>query len=237
MATFQGKTVGGSLASAIGLAAAIDPEPISKGILLAATGFIALTNAILQAFGVGPDPNNVPASQLEQAFEAASDNVQMLYKAGMISDAQRQQINQALLAQGTAYYQQIIGKGGDVKPFQDGLANMTATIRAEAAARPAVTGSQELTLNAARSLYLSGSGWYPGSLQKAAELTDGIVNDLLSNPIVQMGGVAAGIGNDILGLFGGTAASNGTANAQSPNAKYVGWGVIGVVALKILHFF
>lgn len=166
--------------------------------------FLHMAESMLHIFG-GPDPNNVPASQLEQAIEAAADNIQALYRAGLITNSQRLQGQQALLYQGQQAFQSIISRGGDVKPFANGLQNMTRVVsNVMAANQPQTATGQTLSVATAQQYYKSGPGWYPGSTLKAAQLTDAFVQDITSNPLTQLGGVVGAITDPIMSIFSGT---------------------------------
>ena len=234
--------MGNFLNAGLGTATAVDPEPISKGILAAAYGFSQLTQTILHVFGIGPDPNNVPASQIEQAFELAQRNINAIWHAGMLTDAQQHQGVTVMYQQAQAYLQQIIQQASDKKPYQQALANLqnsmvpSLTLSKVIASRGPQLTPKTLTLAGARQYYEGGAGWYPGSVQKAAELTDGFINDMLSSPIAQIGGLASGVGSDILSLFGETTGAPATQQTHGTSkASLVGWAAIGLVVLKLIH--
>jgi hypothetical protein len=166
------------LSSSLATAAAADPEPISKGILAVAA---AISKIFSQA-----DPRQVPAAQIEQAFEAAANNLCYVAQAGMITKAQAVAGMQQFLQAGIEYE----GKANLGNAAVKGAANMTKVINDEIKALQALPpiASTPLDLAKARSLYQSGSGWYAASLQTATQLTDAYLTAIPT-------GLGAGIGD------------------------------------------
>lgn len=147
---------------------------------------LAALTSILKSLFRGADPRQVPASQIEQAFEAAADNLYAIAQAGMITVPQAVAGMQAFLEQGIAYEAKANLGEASVK----GAANMTKVIKDEikvAHALPPIA-PVALDLSKARTLYKSGGNWYAASLQTAAQLTDAYLEALPT-------GLGAGIGN------------------------------------------
>jgi hypothetical protein len=158
--------------------------------------------AIAKKLFRGADPAQVPAAQIEQAFEAAANNLYYVAQAGMISKEQAAAGMQVFLQQGIEYE----GKANLGAAAQKGAANMTKVIQAE------ITGVMSLgaisavplDLAKARTLYQTGSGWYAASLQTAAQLTDAYLGSLTSGlaaTLASLAGSPVKLGAVGLGVF------------------------------------
>ena len=173
-----GALASGSLAE---FAALAGPIGITVGIVL----------TILSRVFHGADPNQVPAAQIEQVFEAAADNVYALQKAGYLVFAESSAGMQKLISAGNLYYQQAVQSNPqyaqDRRPFVNGQANMTKVINAEiqAASLLPPAGLLPFDQTAAHALYVQdGAGWYSASVDAAVGLTDGFMLALRqANPV------------------------------------------------------
>ena len=232
----------GAASGGLATAAAIDPEPISKT-------FLTIAATMSRLFGFGANPQQVPASQLEQSIEAAADNVHRMYIHGLITLQQKQQGITALLQLGTQQFQQYItraqqtGDSNTYKAFTAGLQNMTKVVTDVARTNPTPTPSGEtLSVQSASKYYVTTAEgkWYPGSVDRAAQLANSLIQDWQSSVTAQIGGIAGTIGDEVLSLFGaaGQPAAGQTSQQSTvkSNSKLVGWGVIGFIAAKLLHF-
>jgi hypothetical protein len=143
----------------------------------------------------GADPRQVPASQIEQAFQAGTNNVWAVAKAGMISRDEVLVAMRAFLQKGDEFYKEnekALGPAGE-----KGKANMHKVVDVQIAAAPreiAVTRTRSLDLVAARQLYMpvTKSGWYPASLEAGRRLVDLYLSDLPQNVGEKAASVAAG---------------------------------------------
>lgn len=129
----------------------------------------------------GADPRQVPASQIEQAFEAASNNLHYVAKAGMLSRDEAVAGMRVFLQKGDEFYKEnekALGKAGE-----KGKANMHKVIEAEIAVTQqlvATARTRSLDLVAAQALYEKPgkAGWYKESLEAAARLVDSYLTSL-----------------------------------------------------------
>jgi hypothetical protein len=171
-------TAVGSLgAGAVGAFAAM-AGPIGLG--------VAAALEILSVCFKGADPNQVPAAQIEQVFEAGADNLLALAKAGYLTAAEAQLGMQRLIQAGQLYYQQAVSSNRqyaqDPKPFVNGQKNMTSVINAEMVPLATLAPQAVKPWNAAAAhpLYIQdgAKGWYSGpgqSIDAATSLTDGFM--------------------------------------------------------------
>ena len=149
----------------------------------------AAAAAVLEVISIcfkGADPNQVPAAQIEQVFEASALDMQYLATAGYLTKAEATAGMEKLIQAGDAYYAQAVTNNPqyarDQRPFKNGQANMTKSIREF---EGTVANLPEVTLlpwdqNSASSLYIQegARGWYsqPGqSIEAATNLTNGFM--------------------------------------------------------------
>lgn len=190
---------------------------------------------ILAKIFKGADPRQVPASQIEQAFEAASDNLYVVAKVGMITKEQAAYGMQLFLQKGVEYYAQMpqLGKAGN-----KGAGNMGKIIKDEITAVLAlpVVAPVPINITKAHALYKAnfpggGKGWYAKSVEAGNKLADDFlkaVQEAGSSPAQAAAGSASGPG--------ATAAAV-AAVAGSPSKLFgLGVGAFAVVGLlrKIL---
>jgi hypothetical protein len=157
------------------VASIVTPIPIAGQIL---GPVIALLSKIFK----GADPFQVPASRIEQAFEAGSDNLLLIAQSnGMISREEAAQGMQIFLQKGIEYYDQMVARDPRIqRAAEKGKRNMSQVIQDEirgVLAKP-VLKMQPIDLGEARKLYLRAGlpGWYPESLQAGANLADEFLN-------------------------------------------------------------
>jgi hypothetical protein len=132
----------------------------------------------------GADPSQVPASIIEQAYEAAADNLYYLFiKAHMLTrDICIQGIN--ALGQGCQQAEQTAAQAGTVssQALRRALANAGSVIAAEAsgaAAEADAATTQVVDLAKARTYYTQlQKGWYATAISNANALTDAFVSNL-----------------------------------------------------------
>lgn len=146
---------------------------------------VAVVLSILGRIFKGADPNQVPAAQIEQVFEAAADNGLYLARAGYLSISEAQTFMQKLIQAGDLYYQQAVSSNAqyrnDPRPFTNGQANMTKVITNEITGENALAGVTPIPVIpwdavAGPALFIQDGapGWYsaPGeSIDAAAQLT------------------------------------------------------------------
>ena len=184
------KSLTGSASTGLGAAAL---APLAAGpVGLVATPIMMLLGKIFH----GADPRQVPASQIQQAFEAASKNLHYVAKAGMISREEAVAGMRFFLPKGDEYFKQnekALGKAGTA-----GKAGMHKTIEAEIAATQrlvATTRTRSVDLAKAHMVYVGANSqgqitaagglqdgrpghWYVESLQAAGRLVDSYLASL-----------------------------------------------------------
>lgn len=128
----------------------------------------------------GADPRQVPASQIEQSFEATADNMLSLARNGYITKPQAQSAIQQLINTGNQYYESVpqLGKAGS-----KGTKNMDAVIGDVLTAvsdLPDTITSKPYDPSAAQALFIKGGkGWYEPSIQASQNLTNQFLTNLL----------------------------------------------------------
>jgi hypothetical protein len=129
----------------------------------------------------GADPNQVPAAQVEQAFEAAGDDFLALLKAKYITTSEALTAIQACLAAGIQYFNNMLATDpvakADPRPFKNGLANMRdKSFPPEVAEAKTINVVQAIPWDpaAAAKLYLQPGlkGWYSDSLAAGIRLVE-----------------------------------------------------------------
>ncbi|MDE1941160.1 MAG: hypothetical protein KGI66_03505 [Patescibacteria group bacterium] len=132
----------------------------------------AIGKLIGSIFG-GADPMQVPASQIEQAFEATADNVSKLAKAGYLSKDQAQAALAYLKQTGNGYYSQVASTLGS--PAGKGEQNMDSVLQGniDAVGKLDANTAVKPWDAAANSLLMptSEKGWYGNSLSAASNFT------------------------------------------------------------------
>jgi hypothetical protein len=161
---------GAKIASTILTAAAI-AGPAAP--IVAAVG--ALAAFVLSVFGGGCGSPCTDASQVEQIYENAADNLYAVGKAGMISGPEAVAGMQSFISTGQ-HHESLFG----TKQANNGAANLTKVIQAEIAAAQSLPAArtQALNLTKAQSLYIGGAGWYGSSTAAAATLTNQYLSSL-----------------------------------------------------------
>lgn len=136
---------------------------------------IGLGLILVHFLGHGCGEACIDAAKAEQIYEAAADDVYAVFKLGMITAAQAVAIMVHLFSAGT----QHMGTFGTAQANKGAL-NMQRVISAEIADLPKTPQpkAQPLNLDAARAAYVTGPGWYPDSLQAAAQLADSYLEAL-----------------------------------------------------------
>lgn len=168
------KSLTGSASTALGAAAL---APLAAGpVGLVATPIMMLLGKIFH----GADPRQVPASQIEQAFQAASNNLNYVAKVGMISRDEAVAGMRVFLQKGDEFYKEnekALGKAGTA-----GKANMHKVIEAEIAGLRDVasTRTRSLDLVAAQAFYEKPgkAAWYKESVEAAGRLADSYLASL-----------------------------------------------------------
>lgn len=149
--------------------------------VMAAGAVIAFAGSIFK----GADPRQVPASQIEQTYEALADNLYALFaNARMIT---RDLAVGGMQAAITAVQDALATSGLGVAA-QKALVNAVNVIQAEMQAAqnlPDAPATMPIDTAAARQYYIgqgvSAPGWYDIAVQKAATLTDQFLNGLTSS--------------------------------------------------------
>lgn len=143
-----------------------------SGATLGISAVIAGVVAVVLSLFKGANPLQVPAAKIEQAFEAAADNLfALVVKASMITPAQAVAAMHLLI--NAADNQEIQANLGVAA--QKAITNLTTVINNEIAAVPGVHATTR-TINVvqAHSFYVqpNTAGWYPDSITAAAKMTD-----------------------------------------------------------------
>jgi hypothetical protein len=130
---------------------------------------VVVASLLASMIGGGCGSACIDASKAEQIYEAATDNLWATYKAGMVSKAQFLNGAKMFLQSG----QQHMATFG-TSQAKKGMTNMANVINAMISGAGAVAppAPAPVDFGAAHALYVSGGGWYPDSLQAAAQLTD-----------------------------------------------------------------
>lgn len=155
-----------------GLISAATAAPILVAIPIVGAA-VAVVLLALHFIGHGCGAPCIEGSKAEQIYEAAADNLYLVYKLGMISAVHAIAGMAYLISAGTHHLQSF-----NTDAANRGITNMTTTIHAEVRdvqVTPAPK-AKALDLNAAHAVYVTGPGWYPESLAAAAQLTDEILN-------------------------------------------------------------
>lgn len=137
----------------IGATAALSSALATGGALAIGTATLGIGAAVFGIYEllsklIGPDPNNVPASEIEQIFELAGWNLENLTAGtttgnpgnafepsggpGLISQAECLAGFQAFLGAVTTYEQQAESQYHDVTPFSAAIVNATNVIQEQA---------------------------------------------------------------------------------------------------------
>jgi hypothetical protein len=185
-----GLSVAGSVVTAAAHGAALTGSAATVAAIGSAATIVGLVATpvliLLAKIFHGADPRQVPASQIEQAFEAGANNLYAVGKAGMISRDEAIAGMRAFLKKGEEFYKLpdiVLGKAEE-----KGLANMRVVIGKEIAAAErdlAVTRARLLDVKAARPLYVkfAPGRWYRESVDAAAKLADAYLASLPTNAV------------------------------------------------------
>lgn len=171
---------GTTAVTALGLGVATAPATL--GISAAIAGLVAVFSSLFH----GADPRQVGSSQIEQAIEAAADNLYALAKNGMIYVAEAVVGMETLLAQGQQNEQSWGGQAGS-----RGYTNLTNVINAEIAAVKLLSDNvtQEIDLQKAQAWYVQkgpAGTWYDVSIDAANQLTDSFLQALPARSLAGM---------------------------------------------------
>jgi hypothetical protein len=188
----------GDFMSAIGIVAALNAT-LGVGVGGTLAGISAVGGPIGIAVGAallivshifhGADPLDVPASQVEQAFDAAGRNLVDIEQSAYLTQAETLDGLRMILKAGTLYYNQILETNPaakkDPKPFTDGIKTLTTCLNAYIIeAQKWMTGGEAARPwdeTAAQKIYIAPNthGWYPQSLESALTLTNGYTKTVL----------------------------------------------------------
>jgi hypothetical protein len=180
----------------------------------------------------GADPRQVPASQIEQAFEVAAFNVMAVGRAGMLSRSEVLAAIDFLRKKGEEFYRQTPGLG---KAGTKGLANMRMVLNAQVAdagRSVPVTRTKALDLGAAKRLYipLGKSGYYAESLQAATRLTDQYLSALPKN-VVEKAANAVGKAKSAVGKV--ASALDAPVSESLPVPTWALAGAVGLLGMAL----
>jgi len=178
--------------------------------------------AVIKLFSFGPDPNNVPASQIEQTFEYAADLINVgLYQGDYISQQDAIQYCQAMIQAAQSSELQAPQAVKDSKPFKDGSAHAamvinTYTITGIKRIQPsalapwnAAAANQRLMdimsgkVDTSRQGNMNEIGphhWYPTSVQQGLSIVQGIIAQIDKQNTYNIGGTASPNGVVVGGL-------------------------------------
>jgi hypothetical protein len=194
----------------------------AAGALTAGVGAIV---AIVASLFHGADPNQVPASKIEQIFEGAADNMYALVKAGILSKSEGAQGIQSFTQAAIAYEQQTASQLRDPRPFQNAINNITKVNQAELQVLmqlPDSNPSGPINFTAAKAAYYTKPnmpGWYPDAIQGAIQATDEYLKSIPRSVPQVLGNVVSGVAdtlsNAVSSLFGGTSSSLSAAEQQA----------------------
>lgn len=131
----------------------------------------------------GADPRQVPAAMTEQIFELAADGFHHLFMQHYFDIDTVSSLYASLIEQGVAQENILAKKYGEVRPFRDGITNMTAVINnlfdADKKASPFT--AKPLTEPIAIQVWneQSKAGWYPQSVSAAYTIYLNAVNAVI----------------------------------------------------------
>jgi hypothetical protein len=169
-----GASTTATISTSLATAAAVDPEPISKGVLAIVAGLSSLFH-----IGQGCGQACVIGSQAEQVYEAAADNILAVAKAGMLTSDQAVQAMQWIQQQGDAAMSQLAQTDSKAKA---GLENMDKVIAAEIVDAQTLPNTQTTPLDPSKmqALFLSPGtkGWYSDSLASAQTIAAEAISQL-----------------------------------------------------------
>ncbi len=135
----------------------------------------------------GADPNQVPASEAEQTFEAASDDFYRLQRAGYLTHDEAVQAQADTLASGQKVINDLLAGNArvqaDKRPWENALANMTKVITEEGHAAELWPDAPAIAWDAvaAAKLYVTHAaepGWYQVSTENATKMVSTYMNKL-----------------------------------------------------------
>lgn len=222
-------------ATAAGLGLGLATAPATLGVGAAVAGLVALFSRLF----TGADPRQVPASQIEQAIEAAADNLYAVCKMGMISITEAVSGMQALLQKGVATLQ----SSGLGMAAQNGIDNLVKVVNAEIAVTQQLNSSATapIDLEKAHSVYIrQQAGWYPQSVDAATQLTDQYLQGLPTrfsdavNMVTNAGGSLVQSLGSILGIgeSAASATSQPAASGKTSPALIIGGLGLGFFVLR-----
>lgn len=139
--------------------------------------------AVVALLWHGADPNQVPAAMTEQVFELAGDGFLHLFLARYIDLQTLGGLLASLIAEGAKREQALEAQYGEVRPFQQGIQNMTRVIGdlwTKAQSQPSAP-TRPLDLTTAANIWnaQSKAGWYPQSVTAAKQIYDSAVNSII----------------------------------------------------------
>ena len=177
--------------------------------------------AITKLFSFGPDPNNVPAAQIEQTFEYAADLIDLgLFQGNFIDKATAIQYLNAMITALNSSELQAPQEAKDSKPFKDGVAHGTMVINTYVIKTiQQMPDSQLVTwdataANARLQAIMSGQipskgnlseigpgHWYPVSAQQGLAIVQGIIATIDKQNSYTVAGVSVSKSKANLGLL------------------------------------
>jgi hypothetical protein len=159
---------------------------------------VAVAGTIASLIFKGADPRQVPASKIEQVFEAAADKINAAKGAGMITRDQASALMDQFIQMGDQVYQQNPTLGLNTgSPGGKGIANMTSVIQAEKnSSKMQLPDNVTIEINpdAAKGYYptTGTSGWYSESISAADQVASQALAALPKNfPTVSQTGSEA----------------------------------------------
>lgn len=179
VSTIAGAAGGAAGAGLLGAgAASLAAGPVGIAIFAG----LALASVLAGFIGGGCGQACIEASQAEQIYERAVDDIYHVAQAGMITANEFLTGAQNFLAAGQQHLTQLL-QSGDSKA-RGGLTNMQSSIGGvtSKASSLSQTRTAILDLNAAASLFGSSAGWYAGSASAGDQAAIAYLQSLPANP-------------------------------------------------------
>ena len=181
--------------AAAGVATAASTGALGFGSLAAGLSTVGLIGgAVLAVYELcrlifkGADPNQIPASKIEQVYECFAESMQMLYQHGLISQNTAVSMMNAAIQGAQQAELNAPAYAKDSRPFNNGIQNATRSIGGLIQQTQTIQPIPlvPLTLAAARAIYMGAfditpGKWYAASVQQAYSINDTAVSNLISD--------------------------------------------------------
>lgn len=189
------KTSLGTTSAVSGVVAAASSGALGFGTLAASLSTVGLIGAaVLAVYELcrlifkGADPNQIPASKIEQVYECFSEAMQMLYQHGLIAQNTAISMMNAAIQGAQQAELNAPAYAKDSRPFNNGVTNATNSINGLIKQTQTIQPIPllSLTLEGARAIYMgafdiTAGHWYPASVAQAYTICDTAVSNLISS--------------------------------------------------------